>query len=86
MYTVYVRNNADDPGGKALDQDQRINIVVVGQMVLVDSAGNPIRDSVGNPTIGIRKVLEEQIMTNPEGSAAATQKGSNVGGTSAGVK
>lgn len=86
MYTVYVRNNADDPGGEALDQDQRINIVVVGQMVLVDSAGVPIRDSLGNPTIGITKILEEQIVTNPEGSAAATQKGSNVGGTSAGVK
>lgn len=86
MYTVYIRNNADDTGGEALDQDQKINIVVVGQMVLVDSAGNPIRDGVGNPTIGIRKVLEEQIVTNPEGSAAATQKGSNVGGTSAGVK
>ena len=55
-------------------------------MVLVDASGNPVLDANGIPTIGITKVLEEQIETNPEGSAAATQKGANTGGTSAGAR
>lgn len=85
MYTLFVRNNQEDPGGDNFDTDKRINIIAVGQMVLVDSSGNPVlRDGV--PTIGITKVLEEQLELNPEGAAAATQKGANVGGTSAGAR
>lgn len=87
MYSVFIRNNTEDvDGGNNSDSDRKVNLVVVGQMVLVDGSGNPILDGNGNPTIGITKILEEQIQTNAEGSAAATQKGSNVGGTSAGAK
>jgi len=87
MYSVYIRNNAEDiTGGNNNDTDRRVNLVVVGQMVLVDGSGDPILDSNGAPTIGISKILEEQLQTDPEGSAAATQKGANVGGTSAGAK
>lgn len=86
MYSVFVRNNAEDAGGPNVDTDRRVNVVVVGQAVLVDASGNPVLDGNGAPTIGITKVLEEQLETNPEGSAAATQKGSNVGGTSSGAK
>jgi hypothetical protein len=86
MYSLFVRNNQEDPGGDTTDTDSRINIIAVGQMVLVDGAGDPVVDGSGNPTIGITKVLEEQLDTNPTGSAAATQKGANAGGTSAGAK
>lgn len=87
MYSLFIRNNQEDPGGDNSDTDGRVNIIAVGQMVLVDpSTKDPIVDGSGNPTIGITKVLEEQIDTNPEGSSAATQKGANTGGTSAGAK
>ena len=87
MYSVFIRNNLEDTvGGNNGDGDRRVNIVVVGQMVLVDGSNNPILDAAGNPTTGITKVIEEQIETNPEGTSAATQKGANVGGTSAGAK
>lgn len=87
MYSLFIRNNQEDPGGDNTDTDGRVNIIAVGQMVLVDTGTNaPILDSSGTPTIGITKVLEEQIDTNPEGSSAATQKGANTGGTSAGAK
>lgn len=87
MYSIFVRNNEEDTaGGDNKDTDKKINIVVVGQMVLVDpSTKAPVlRDGV--PTIGITKVLEEQLYTQVEGSATATQKGTNVGGTSSGAK
>lgn len=87
MYTVFIRNNLEDTaGGNYSDEDKRVNIVVVGQMVLLDGSGNVVLDGDGNPTIGITKVLEEQIQTDPEGASAATQKGANAGGTSAGAK
>lgn len=86
MYTVYIRNNEEDlAGGDNADTDRRVNIVVVGQVVLVDSLGNVVKRG-GRPTVGITKVLEEQIQTTVEGAATATQKGANVGGTSAGAK
>lgn len=87
MYTVFIRNNEEDAtGGNNSDADRRVNLVVVGQTVLVDGNGAVILDANSNPTIGITKVLEEQIQTDPEGSSSATQKGANVGGTSAGAK
>lgn len=87
MYSVFIRNNAEDTtGGNNSDTDRRVNLVVVGQMVLVDASGNPILDANGVPTTGITKILEEQLQTDPEGTSAATQKGANVGGTSAGAK
>ncbi len=87
MYSLFIRNNQEDPGGDNADTDGRVNIIAVGQMVLVDPSTNtPVVDKNGNPTIGITKILEEQIDTNPEGSSAATQKGANTGGTSAGAK
>lgn len=86
MYSLFIRNNQDDfLGTDNVDGDRKINIIAVGQMVLVDGAGKLIVDGAGNPTIGITKILEEQIETNPEGSAAATQKGANTGGTSSGA-
>ncbi len=87
MYSLFIRNNQEDPGGDNTDTDGRVNIIAVGQMVLVNPATDAlITDASGNPTVGITKVLEEQIDTSPEGSSAATQKGANTGGTSAGAK
>ncbi|MHB1046175.1 MAG: pilus assembly PilX family protein [Thermoanaerobaculia bacterium] len=87
MYSVFVRNNEEDTaGGNNADTDKKINIVVVGQMVLVDPSTKALVLRDGVPTIGITKVLEEQLYTEVEGSASATQKGTNVGGTSSGAK
>ena len=86
MYTVFIRNNEEDGGGDNADNDNRVNLIVVGQAVLIDGSGNVVVDAAGNPTIGITKVLEEQLDSKLEGLAAATQKGANAGGTSAGVK
>ena len=87
MYSLYVRNNQEDVlGGDNDDKDRKINIIAVGQMALVDSAGNLVVDGSGNPTVGITKILEEQLDSNPQGAAAATQKGANAGGTGGGAK
>jgi len=86
MYTLYVRNNPEDPGGDTTDTDGLLQLVSVGQMVLTGASDLPVLDSAGRPTIGITKVLEEQINTSQKGSAYATQKGTNVGGTGAGSK
>ena len=41
MYSVFIRNNLEDPGGDNSDTDRRVNLVVVGQMVLVDGNDAP---------------------------------------------
>jgi hypothetical protein len=86
MYSLFVRNNQEDPGGDTTDTDAKLNIIAVGQVVLVDGSGNPVLDGSGNPTVGITKVLEEQLDTNPTGSSAPAMKGGVSGGTSAGQK
>lgn len=72
-FTLYVRNNAEDPGGPLTDTDSKINLIAVGRVGL---AGG----------VGIVKVLEEQINLNPQGSGVGTQKGGNTGGTGGGTK
>jgi hypothetical protein len=72
-YTLYIRNNAEDPGGPLTDTDQKINLVAVGRIAL---PGGP----------GIVKVLEEQLVLEQKGSQTGTQKGGNAGGTGAGVQ
>lgn len=79
IYSLFVRNNADDPGGAYSDTDKKVNLVSIGEYVTVDSA-NVIQSR------GIQKVLEEQINLKNEGSSAATQKGGQAGGTGSGTK
>ena len=79
VYTLYVRNNEDDLGGTAThDIDKKINLIAVGEYVVVDSGGS----IVGR---GIQKVLEEQINLTKAGAMVNTQKGVNPAGTGSGT-
>ena len=79
IYTLYVRNNEDDLGGSAThDVDKKINIIAVGEYVIVDGSGNVV-------TRGIQKVLEEQVNLTKVGAMVNTQKGVNPAGTGSGT-
>lgn len=76
QYSIYVRNNNDDPapGSATVDNDKKINLLVVSSVT--DPSGK-----------GITKILEEQMFTGGAGGMGGLQKGVNAGGTGAqGVK
>ena len=71
-WSAYVRNNIDDIAGSDAthDQDQKINIVVVG--------------TVSAPSgRTVTKVLEEQMFVGGAGGGERLMKGGNIGGTGA---
>jgi len=79
VYTLYVRNNEDDLGGTAThDVDKKVNLIAVGEYVVVDGSGTIVRR-------GIQKVLEEQINLTKAGAMVNTQKGVNPAGTGSGT-
>lgn len=75
VYTLYVRNNQDDPFGSAThDGDLKLNIISVGEYVAVDSSNPP-----NILSRSIQKVLEEElnvvapgamVNTNPSGTGS----------------
>ncbi|HVO52378.1 MAG TPA: PilX N-terminal domain-containing pilus assembly protein [Thermoanaerobaculia bacterium] len=68
-YSIYVRNNVDDPSGSpTTDSDSIANIVSVGTVQLV--AGT-----------SITRILEEQVLLTSGGSFGSSQKNLNAGGT-----
>ena len=68
-YSIYVRNNVDDPSGSPTsDTDGIANIVSVGTVQLV--AGT-----------SITRILEEQVLLSSGGSFGSSQKNLNAGGT-----
>ena len=68
-YSIYVRNNVDDPSGSpTTDADSIANIVSVGTVQLV--AGQ-----------SITRILEEQVILAAGGSFGSSQKNLNAGGT-----
>jgi hypothetical protein len=68
-YSIYVRNNVDDPSGSATtDSDGIANIVSVGTVQLV--AGT-----------SLTRILEEQVVLTVGGSFGSSQKNLNAGGT-----
>jgi hypothetical protein len=71
-YSIYVRNNPEDPGGAATDSDNVILLISVGQ---VRGAGGRV----------FTKMVEEQLMTGTFGAPAFSQYLSNAGGTSSGA-
>lgn len=76
QYSIYVRNNEDDPapGSATVDNDKKINMVVVSTVTAPSGRG-------------ITKILEEQMFTGGAGGMGGLQKGVNAGGTGAqGVK
>lgn len=74
-YTLYVRNNSDDPSGLATtNNDKKVNLIVVGSVVT--GSGQTIT-----------KILEEQMDAGGAGGGERLMKGQNFGGTSAaGIK
>jgi len=72
-YSLYVRNNPEDPAGATNDSDTVILLVSVGQ---VRGAGGRV----------YTKILEEQLLTGSFGAPAFSQYLSNAGGTSSGAK
>jgi hypothetical protein len=71
-YTLYVRNNPEDPAGATNDSDGTVVLISVGQ---VRGAGGRI----------FTKIVEEELATSTFGSPAFSQYLSNAGGTSSGA-
>jgi hypothetical protein len=67
-YTLYVRNNVEDPGGQITDTDKVILLISVGQ---IQGLGGRI----------YTKILEEQLVTGTFGGEGCGQAGCNSGGT-----
>ncbi len=83
-FTLYVRNNVEDPANSAIaDADKIINLVSVGQVWTtrgVDGAGLPIPDR-----LLATKILEEQIELSRFGRSFSDQEGADAGGTNTGI-
>ncbi len=71
-FSLYVRNNPEDPAGPANDSDKAVVLISVGQ---VRGAGGRI----------FTKIVEEELLTSTWGSPAFSQYLSNAGGTSSGA-
>ena len=68
-YSLYLRNNVDDPQGTdTLDTDNIVNLVSVGTVQL--AAG-----------VVVTKIVEEQLLLSSGGGATGAQKDVNAGGT-----
>lgn len=84
-FTLYVRNNVEDPGNRntpPTDTDNIINLISVGQVWTssgVDAFGVPVRQRLLST-----KILEEQILFSAQGQGAPTQEGVNSSGTNTG--
>ena len=73
-YSLYIRNNPDDPSGlAAVDSDNVVLLISVGQ---VQGAGGRL----------FTKILEEQLLAGAVGAPVGGQKDSTAGGTNSGAK
>lgn len=76
-YTLYVRNNPDDPSGTETDdQDGKVNLISVGQVLVGFTTPVPV---------AITKILEEQISLARAGTQSPDQKGGFSSGSSGGT-
>lgn len=71
-YSIYVRNNAEDPAGPDNDSDNAVVLISVGR---VPGAGGRV----------FTKMVEEELVTGTSGGPAFSQYLSNAGGTSSGA-
>ncbi len=73
-FSLYVRNNPDDPSGlETVDSDNVVVLISVGQV-----------QGVGGRTF--TRILEEQLLTGALGASIGGQYLTNAGGTSSGAK
>jgi hypothetical protein len=82
-FTLYIRNNVEDPGNSAtppLDTDNILNLISVGQVWASDGAGA----RTVPPRLLATKILEEQIRLGRPGESVAPQEGVNESGTNTG--
>lgn len=82
-FTLYIRNNVEDPGNAAtppLDTDNILNLISVGQVWASDGAGA----RTVPPRLLATKILEEQIRLGRPGESVAPQEGVNESGTNTG--
>lgn len=76
-FTLYVRNNADDPtGSETADSDGKVNLISVGQVLVGVTTPVPV---------AITKILEEQISKVQVGTQAPDQKGGFSSGSAGGT-
>lgn len=76
-FTLYVRNNEDDPSGQAtVDTDAKVQLISVGQVFVGFTTPRPV---------AITKILEEQITFVKEGTQGPDQKGGFSSGSSGGT-
>ena len=84
-FSLYVRNNVEDPGNATTpitDTDRFINLIAVGQVWTSAGVGPG-----GLPIPGrllATKILEEQIRLGQVGESVAPQEGVNESGTNTG--
>lgn len=85
-YSLYIRNNAEDPGDPAIpdpdDTDRIVNLISVGQVWTTNGVGGN-----GLPIPGrllATKILEEQIRLGRPGESVAPQEGVNESSTGTG--
>lgn len=71
QFTLYIQNNIEDLGGPVNETDQpaRMNLISIGVVQLA------------NGSLGITKILEEQLLIAIAGTGAETQKQKDAGGT-----
>ncbi len=79
-YSLYVRNNPEDPGGPTTNTDALLRLVSVG--FLTDANGV---DANGNANVLAVKILEEEYNFWGGGTSPSAQKELNAGATSSGV-
>ncbi len=71
QYSLFVRNNVDDPSGNATtDGDQIINVVSIGSVQLTGGSA-------------VTRILEEQLKLSSGSSSSGPQKDLNAGGSNA---
>ena len=78
-YSLYVRNNDEDPGGPSNNTDSLLNLISVGQIVIPGTGG-------AADVVLSTKILEEQLLLTAGGNEFGAQKGANQGGTGSVVK
>ncbi len=74
VYSLYIRNNDEDPAGQSADSDNVVNLVSFGYV------------RKGNGQLIATKILEEQLKVVQVGAEFGGQKGGNPGGTGSGVR
>ena len=78
-YSLYLRNNDDDPGGPARNTDSLINLISIGQVVVPGGGGSP-------DTVLATKILEEQLILSSEGTGFESTYKHDQGATNASAR